>query len=308
MSGFAHRDRVTLLAPAKINLYLEVKANRPDGYHELVMVLQSISLSDRVEIHRWGVDAIKVHCDHPLVPCDQSNLAYRAAALLQERYPDYGGVEITIEKNIPVGAGLAGGSADGAAVLVGLNHLWQLGLTLIELQAIAAELGSDLPFCLGGGTALAVGRGEVLSSLPALDNVALVIAKPRDLSISTGWVYQTFRQRNLLASAPQVQLSSQMIAAIASPELDLLRVGRHLYNDLERVVLPAYAQVAELKAALVAEETYGVLMSGSGSTVFAIARDLSRAQQIATVLPQAVSFAVDTWAVTTCCHGIQVAQ
>ncbi|MDX1976183.1 MAG: 4-(cytidine 5'-diphospho)-2-C-methyl-D-erythritol kinase [Pseudanabaenaceae cyanobacterium bins.68] len=308
MTGYSHRDQVTLLAPAKINLYLEIKANRADGYHELVMVLQSINLSDRLEIHRWGVDAIKVHCNHPQVPCDQTNLAYRAAALLQERYPDHGGVEIRIEKNIPVGAGLAGGSADGAAVLVGLNHLWQLGLTLTELQEIAAELGSDLPFCLGGGTALAVGRGEVLSSLPGLENLALVIAKPKDLAISTGWVYQTFRQRNLLVNAPQVQLSSQMIAAIASPELDLTRIGRHLYNDLERVVLPEYAMVRALKAALQAEETYGVLMSGSGSTVFAIARDLGQAQQIAADLPQSLNFPVDAWAVTTCSHGIQMAQ
>lgn len=308
MSIYKNREQITLQAPAKINLYLEIKSDRADGYHELVMILQSINLSDRLEIRRLDIDTIRVDCQHPQVPCDQTNLAYRAAALLQQKYPDFGGVEIKIEKNIPVGAGLAGGSTDGAAVFVGLNHLWQLGLTLPELHELGAQLGSDLPFCIGGGTALAVGRGEVLSPLPSIENLALVIAKPRDLSISTPWAYQTFRSERLLAQKrhQDVQLSSQMIAAIASPtEIDPARIGRHLYNDLERVVLPAHSQIRQLKSTLQAEETLGVLMSGSGSTVFAIARNLDQAQQIAADLPSRLDFEVVTWAVTTCTHGIQ---
>jgi 4-diphosphocytidyl-2-C-methyl-D-erythritol kinase len=306
MSIAKSREQITLLAPGKINLYLEIKSDRPDGYHELVMILQSINLSDRLEIRRLGVDTIRVQCEHPQVPCDKTNLAYRAAALLQDKYPDFGGVEILIEKNIPVGAGLAGGSTDGAAVLVGLNHLWQLGLTLPELHELGAQLGSDLPFCIGGGTALAVGRGEVLSPLPSLENLALVIAKPRDLSISTIWAYQTFRNQRLLSKSQNQAQSSQIIAAIASPtEVDPARIGRHLYNDLERVVLPTHSQVAQLKSILQSEETLGVLMSGSGSTVFAIARNLNQARQIATDLPKRLEFDVDTWAVITCSHGIQ---
>lgn len=157
----------SLLAAAKINLYLEIVGDRPDGFHELIMVMQSLSLADRVTVRSIGIDDIRVRCDHPLVPTDDTNLAYRAAALLAQRFPGVmaklGGVEITLEKRIPVGAGLAGGSGNGAAVLVGLDMLWQLGLTQAELQELAAALGSDMPFCISGGTALATGRGNSLT-------------------------------------------------------------------------------------------------------------------------------------------------
>jgi 4-diphosphocytidyl-2-C-methyl-D-erythritol kinase len=302
------RNRISLLAPAKINPYLEIKSDRSDGYHELVMILQSINLCDRLEIQRSGTETTRVHCQHPQVPLDHTNLAFKAAALLQAQYPDFGGVEITIEKNIPIGAGLAGGSANAAAVLVGINQLWELGLTLPDLQNLAAQLGSDIPFCVGGGTALAVSRGEVLSSLPSLENLALVIAKPRDVAISTVWAYQTFRAQKLLASSlvKNTPRSSQMIAAIANPDdTTPTRIGRLLYNDLERVVLPAHPAIAQIKTTLQAEETLGVLMSGSGSTVFAIARDPDQAQQIASQIVAQFDFAVDTWAVTICRHGIQ---
>jgi 4-diphosphocytidyl-2-C-methyl-D-erythritol kinase len=159
----------SLLAAAKINLYLEIVGSRPDGFHELIMVMQSVSLADRITVRSIGTDEIRVQCTHPLVPTDDTNLAYRAANLMVQRFPGLmaklGGVEITLEKQIPVGAGLAGGSGNGASVLVGLDMLWQLGLTQAELQDLAAELGSDMPFCVSGGTALATGRGEHLDPL-----------------------------------------------------------------------------------------------------------------------------------------------
>ena len=162
----------SLLASAKINLYLEIIGDRPDGYHELAMVLQSIDLADRIDLRAIGTDTIRVRCDHPQVPPDKNNLAYRAADLLAQQFPDalakYGGVEITIHKQIPVAAGLAGGSANAAAVLVGMDLLWQLGLTQSELQELGGTLGSDVPFCIVGGTALATGRGDKLSPLPDL--------------------------------------------------------------------------------------------------------------------------------------------
>jgi 4-diphosphocytidyl-2-C-methyl-D-erythritol kinase len=127
----------TLIAPAKINLYLEILGDRPDGYHELAMILQSIELADRLELRANGTDKIRLHCSHPQVPLDQSNLAYKAAQLMQEKFPqtaaNYGGMDITIEKNTPVAAGLAGGSSNAAAVLVGINLMWELGLTQPEL-------------------------------------------------------------------------------------------------------------------------------------------------------------------------------
>ncbi len=294
---------LSLKAPAKINLYLEITGNRPDGYHDLVMVLQSIELSDRLDLRMTGTDKIQILCAHPEVPTDETNLAYKAAKLLQNLYPDLGGVEITITKNIPIGAGLAGGSSDAAAVLVGLDRLWNLGLTQGELVEFSAQLGSDVPFCISGGTVLAVGRGEVLSPLPALENLALVICKPRNLGISTPWAYQTFRSQGLLATSPNKGNSSQMLAAIASrDESSHRQIARLLYNDLERVVLPAHPQISNLKSSLEAQECLGVLMSGSGSTVFAIAQNLASAQRIAEGINHDD---VDVWVTTSCISGIQ---
>jgi 4-diphosphocytidyl-2-C-methyl-D-erythritol kinase len=297
---------LSLKAPAKINLYLEIKGNRPDGFHELVMVLQSIDLCDFVHLRTHETETVNVSCNHPQVPTDRTNLAFRAALLMQQNYPGLGGVDIVIEKQIPVGAGLAGGSTNAAAVLVGLDRLWDLGLTQPELCELGAELGSDVPFCITGGTALAVGRGEVLSPLPDLDRIALVICKPRQISISTVWAYQTFRSENLLATSPiKDQLySSQILAAIATSEDDNFgRIGRLLYNDLERVVLPAYPELATLKASL-QQDSCGALMSGSGSTVFAIAEDLDHAQRIADAI--AASYEdMDIWVTSTLIAGIQ---
>jgi len=301
-------SRLSLRANAKINLYLEITANRADGYHELVMVMQSVDLFDRIEIHSIGTDAIRVHCDHPQVPNDRTNLAYRAAELMQQKYPEFGGVEISIDKHIPIGAGMAGGSSNAAAVLVGLDRLWDLGLTQPELWELGAQLGSDVPFCISGGTALATGRGEVISPLPGLDGLVFAICKPRHLSVSTVWAYQTFRSNNLLATSPvrDRSQSSQMLAAIATshdPHNDSspIRIGRLLYNDLERVVLPAHPEIATLKASLQAEETLGVLMSGSGSAVFAIAADLAQAKRIADSI---ASENLDVWVATSQFNGI----
>ena len=189
----------TLIAPAKINLYLEIIGDRPDGYHELVMLLQSIDLADRLKMRPNGTQAIRLHCNHPQVPLDESNLAYRAAQLMKKQFPqafaNWGGVDITIEKHIPVAAGLAGGSTDAAAVLVGLDLIWELGLTQPELQTLAAQLGSDVPFCIAGGTAIATGRGEQLDAIDDLTNLWVVMAKYHSLSVSTAWAYQTYKQR-----------------------------------------------------------------------------------------------------------------
>jgi 4-diphosphocytidyl-2-C-methyl-D-erythritol kinase len=297
---------LSLRAPAKINLYLEIKGNRPDGYHELVMVLQSVGLCDFVHLHTHTNNSVQISCNNPQVPADHTNLAVRAALLLQQQFPEHGGVDIAIDKHIPMGAGLAGGSTNAAAVLVGLDRLWDLGLTLSELQELGAQLGSDVPFCISGGTALAVGRGEVLSPLPDLDRMALVICKPRQISISTVWAYQTFRAENLLStnSIKDQHYSSQMLAAIAAHEdANYAKIGRLLYNDLERVVLPAYPQIAELKA-LLQQDSLGALMSGSGSTVFAIAQDHAHAERLE-ALVAATYDDVDVWVTDTSVSGIE---
>ncbi|MEO1095191.1 MAG: 4-(cytidine 5'-diphospho)-2-C-methyl-D-erythritol kinase [Cyanobacteria bacterium J06638_28] len=285
----------SLSAAAKINLYLEIMGDRPDGYHELIMVMQSVSLADRITVRSLSTPEIRLVCDHPDVPKDDTNLASKAAALLTQRFPhaikEYGGVEITIEKRIPIGAGLAGGSTDAAATLVGLDMLWQLGLTQIELQVLGAELGSDIPFCITGGTALATGRGEKIDSLYGLDNLYAVLAKYRSLSVSTPWAYQTYRsqyadtyvdvdtdgavRRDRVRSGPMVNAIGQQTGSA---------IGQHLYNDLEKVVLPAHAQVPVLKDTLAACGGLGTLMSGSGPTVFTLSETQAEADAIAAQL------------------------
>jgi 4-diphosphocytidyl-2-C-methyl-D-erythritol kinase len=277
-----------LIAPAKINLLLEIIGSRPDGYHELVMVLQSIDLADEIELKPMGGDRITLDCDHPHVPKDSTNLAYRAAKLMQESFPRHGGVEIAIQKRIPIGAGLAGGSTDAAAVLVGLDLMWQLGLTHLELCSLAAKLGSDVPFCISGGTALALGRGEELSPLTDLDQLYAVLAKYRNLSVSTPWAYQSYRQQ-FGNTYPQTQAEQQehrrtgpsvpLLQAIAHQ--DGQAIGQALYNDLEKVVLTQHPKVAQLRQALAQKSALGGMMSGSGPTVFALTQTRSEADRIA---------------------------
>jgi len=281
----------SLTAAAKINLHLEIIGDRPDGFHELAMVLQSVDLCDRIDLRPLSTDHIRVHCNHPEVPVDQRNLAYKAAALMAAEFPDtfaqYGGVEINIQKQIPVGAGLAGGSTNAAAVLVGLDLMWQLGLTQSELQELGARLGSDVPFCIVGGTMLATGRGEELAPLPDLKQLHVVLAKYRSLSVSTAWAYQTFRQQfghAYVSNAQELETRRQrvhsgpMIAAIA--HRNSTEIGQRLYNDLERIVLPEYPQVLRLREQFQQQGVLGTMMSGSGPTVFALTESSDQAEQV----------------------------
>ena len=275
----------SLIAPAKINLYLEIIGDAGGGYHELAMVFQSIDLADRVDLRPSKQFGIR--CASPEVPLDNTNLAYRAAELMAREFPEafarHGGAEITIDKRIPVAAGLAGGSTDAAAVLVGLDLMWQLGLTQPELQQLAARLGADVPFCVMGGTALGTGRGEDLEPLPDLENVYAILAKYRSLQVSTAWAYQTYRQHfgsTYVSGAEGLQErrlrfhSGPMVGAIA--RRDSAEIGKLLHNDLEKVVLPAYPQVAQLRQALEEAGTLGAMMSGSGPTVFALVENQER--------------------------------
>lgn len=281
----------SLIAPAKINLYLEILGDRPDGFHELVMVMQSIDLADQIDLRANGVDTFRIHCEHPQVPKDASNLAYRAAELMQQQFPDafarFGGADITIHKHIPIGAGLAGGSTDAAAVLVGLDLLWELGLTQIEIQELSALIGSDIPFCVAGGTALATGRGEKLDVLPDLEHLYVVLAKYRSLSVSTPWAYKTYRQNfghaylqnpDDLEQRRQQVHSGPMIAAIS--HRDGAKIGQLLYNDLEKVVLPEYPKVAQVRELFQSMQPLGAMMSGSGPTVFALVQTPEAAREI----------------------------
>ncbi len=278
----------SLIAPAKINLYLEILGDRPDGFHELIMILQSIELADRIDIQPSDTQKIYLYCDHPQVPTDETNLAYRAAQLMCDVFPEmhanYGGVSIKITKNIPVAAGLAGGSGNAAAVLVGINLLWQLGLTQPELQDLAAKLGSDIPFCIAGGTAMATGRGEKLDEIKHLNDIWVILAKYENISVATPWAYQTYRQqysdtyiRDLTAIKSRTAKIHSRPLVEAINHQNRQQIGKLLHNDLEKVVLPSYPQVAELKSAFAAQDVLGTMMSGSGPTVFALCESQTQA-------------------------------
>jgi 4-diphosphocytidyl-2-C-methyl-D-erythritol kinase len=309
-----------LIAPAKINLTLGIVGNRSDGFHELVMVLQSIEFADLVTVEEIRGSDLRLTCDRPDVPLDETNLAWKAADLMRHKFPTaaakHGGIAIDLQKHIPMGAGLAGGSADCAAVLVGVNLLWDLGLTQAELQDLAALLGSDIPFCVGGGTALATGRGEVLDPLPDLDNLYVVLAKYRDLPVPTPWAYKTYRAQfghtypktpEELEARTREMHSSQMMTAIA--HRDPIAIGKHLYNDLERVVLPEYPKIQALRDRFAAIGGLGTLMSGSGSTVFSLAESLEQAEVIRHQMRSAFPDEdLDLWVTKFSPSGIRLAQ
>ncbi len=308
----------TLIAPAKINLYLEIIGDRSDGYHELAMILQSIELADEIDIQLSSPGAIRVHCNHPQVPTDKSNLAYRAAELMAAEFPEafvkYGGVDITIKKQIPVAAGLAGGSTNAAAVLVGIDLLWNLGLTQGELEELGASLGSDVPFCIGGGTVIATGRGEQLSPLPSLDGIYIVLAKYRSLEVSTPWAYKTYRtsfgssyvkDKDSLAARGAAVHSGDMVKAISHK--DVQEIAQKLYNDLEKVVLPAYPKVLELREIFANAGVLGTMMSGSGPSVFAICESKMQAEavksQVREIIPDED---LELFVTRLSNHGIQI--
>jgi 4-diphosphocytidyl-2-C-methyl-D-erythritol kinase len=267
-------NSLRLRAAGKINLFLEILGVRPDGYHDLYMVLQSIDLSDFVTLK--PAKTISIHCSHPLVPNDERNLAWKAATLIQKVSGISQGVEIWIDKRIPVASGLAGGSTDAAAVLVGLNQLWELGLTQVQLRTLAGQLGSDIPFCVAGGTALGLGRGDELTALALPNPLHLVLAKPVDLQISTAWAYRTYREKYLPQRLADRANAQEMLTALSVG--DAQQIAAALHNDLEAPIMPAHPEVAALCERLMANGAIGAMMSGSGSAVFGLAPSRAEAE------------------------------
>lgn len=266
-------------AHAKINLALDVLGKRPDGYHQVEMIMQSVSLADTVTLTEVPGE-IKLTASEARLPCNSDNLAYRAAALLRDTLHIDKGVVIHLEKRIPIAAGLAGGSSDAAAVLKGLNQLWQLGLSMDELMRLGAKLGSDIPFCVSGGTMRAYGRGELLEPLPAMPKAFVVLAKPF-VGVSTAWVYRNYRP----AQVKQRPDIPAMIASLGKGEYD--GIASRLCNVLESVTIPAYPAVAQIKK-LMSDYGAASLMSGSGPTVFGLVADRVQAEKIAVQLKQEV--------------------
>jgi 4-diphosphocytidyl-2-C-methyl-D-erythritol kinase len=262
---------VVLRTSAKVNLALEVLGKRGDGYHEIATVLQAVDLFDRLTVE--AADTLSLQTDDPELPTDDDNLVMCAARLLQKASGIQAGARIRLYKRIPVAAGLGGGSSDAAATLWGLSRLWGLRWPRARLQELATELGMDVPFFLGPGRAVARGRGEQLSALPGGGGYALVLVNPRT-PLSTREVYGRV-PAGWRASPTGTR---RVIEALRTRNVE--KVAAALTNNLERVVEPILPVIGRMKAALLAAGALGAIMSGSGPTVFGMARSLDHARQI----------------------------
>ena len=258
-------DKIQLKALAKINLGLDVLRRREDGYHEVKMIMQTIGLHDDLEIRKTKTPGIQVKTNLYYLPTNENNLVYKAAKLLMDEFQIQDGVSIQLKKRIPVAAGMAGGSSDGAAVLWGINQMYGLGLSMQALMERGVRLGADVPYCIQRGTALAEGIGEKLSVLPPMPKCTILIAKP-GISVSTKFVYENLHANDLKPEQhPDVD---SMIEAMRQKDLGLLcsRMG----NVLETVTIPAYPVINEIKRTMMDHGAIGSMMSGSGPTVFGI--------------------------------------
>ena len=258
-------DKIQLKALAKINLGLDVLRRREDGYHEVKMIMQTIGLHDDLEIRKTKTPGIQVKTNLYYLPTNENNLVYKAAKLLMDEFQIQEGVSIQLKKRIPVAAGMAGGSSDGAAVLWGINQMYGLGLSMQALMERGVRLGADVPYCIQRGTALAEGLGEKLSVLPPMPKCTILIAKP-GISVSTKFVYENLHANDLKPEQhPDVD---SMIEAMRQKDLGLLcsRMG----NVLETVTIPAYPVINEIKRTMMDNGAIGSMMSGSGPTVFGI--------------------------------------
>jgi 4-diphosphocytidyl-2-C-methyl-D-erythritol kinase len=264
--------KITIKAPAKINLSLDVLQKREDGYHEVEMIMTTVDLADRIELTLLEENRIIIDVSEGFVPSDNRNLAYQAAQLLKDQFHVQKGVRIAIQKNIPVSAGLAGGSSDAAATLRGLNKIWDLGLSLDELANLGAKIGSDVSFCVYGGTALATGRGERIKHIAAPPPCWIILAKP-PLGVSTAEVYRNLKLEDL--THPDIE---KMIEAIENRNYE--EICQELGNVLESVTFKLYPEVQRIKDQMIRFGADGVLMSGSGPTVFGLVKHESRMLRI----------------------------
>ena len=257
---------LTLSAPAKINYLLDVIAKRSDGYHDLRMIMQRVNLCDQITLTVTGTPDISVNCNSQGAPDGPKNIAWKAAKVLLDLSKSIHGVMIEITKNIPVAAGLGGGSSDAAAVLMGLNELLKIGFSDRKLMQIGCTLGADVPFFIFKKTALAEGIGEKLTILPELPKCWILLVNP-GIHVSTAWVYRSLQLTSTkeLNKLPDFYESIEQVASILS-------------NDLESVTASAFPVIAEIKSRLMSLGAVGSMMSGSGPTVFGIFKDFDSAE------------------------------
>lgn len=268
-------SEITVKCNAKINLSLDVLRKRDDGYHDVEMIMQEIPLYDDITVKlgsRMPSAVIKLTCNNSAVPLDFANIAYKAAELFMKSYGEFYEVDIHIEKRIPVGAGMAGGSTDAAGVFKAMNELFENPFTTVELMKMGKTLGADVPFCIMGGCALSEGIGDVLSPLSKLSGVCYLIAKP-EFSVSTPWVYKNFN----LSVVKKHPVTKEVIKAVE--ENDLERLAYYTGNVLETVTAKEFPVIEKYKEKMMEYGAVYSLMSGSGPTVFGIFDNFDFAQK-----------------------------
>lgn len=259
-------------APAKINLALDVLNKREDYYHNLHMVMTTIDLYDRISFEKLNNDTIILESNKPYLPNDEKNLVFKTASLIKKKYNVKYGLKIHINKNIPVSAGLGGGSSDAAATIRALNRLFKLNLSLNEMIDVGSEIGSDVPFCIYNKTAEVIGRGEIIKPLPKVPKCWIILVKPH-FGVSTKEVFDNISMEKI--SHPDVD---SMISAIKTQ--DYLKMCQVLGNSLESITFELFPKVKEIKQKLEILGVDATLMSGSGPTIFALVRKEQKAKKI----------------------------
>ncbi len=264
-------DSIWINAPAKINIGLDVLRRREDGYHEVKMIMQSVRLFDRLTLTKSDTPGIHLTSNLHFLPTDENNLVYRSAKMLREEFGIEEGLDIHLDKRIPVAAGMAGGSTDAASCMLAMNDLYGLGLSKSDLMKRGVKLGADIPYCVLKGTALSEGIGEKLSTIPQMPDCYILIAKP-SIYVSTRQIYTDLV---LDENSPHPDID-RMIQAIKNKNLrDLCD---HIGNILETVTIPAHPEIEKIKKCMMENDALGSLMSGSGPTVFGIYDDLDKAK------------------------------
>ena len=262
--------QIKLNARAKINITLDVLRKRDDGYHDLSMIMQTINLCDNITITATDNDNIEMTSNYSWLPCDNRNLVYKAAELMREKYSIKEGLKIHLTKNIPVAAGMAGGSSDCAATLIGLRNMFKIKADDNELMTLGKTLGADVPYCILRGTALAEGIGEKLTQLPPFPNTIVLIAKP-PINVSTSVVFGNFD----LSKVDKHPDNNRIIELIK--DKDLKGICENMCNVLESVTVKNYPVIADIKKSMIEYGAMGSLMSGSGPTVFGFFEDYNTA-------------------------------
>lgn len=263
---------ISLKALAKINMGLDVVRRREDGYHEVRMIMQTIQLYDRLDIKRTQEPGIQIQTNLSFLPVNENNLIYKAAKLLMDEFSITDGVSVKLDKRIPVAAGMAGGSTDAAAMLIGVNRLFSLGLTKRQLMERGVQIGADVPYCIMRGTALAEGIGEALSPLPPMVKCPVLVAKP-SISVSTKFVYQNLKLDDTTIHPDIDRLIDDIKAK------NLHDIAAHMGNVLETVTIPNYPVIDEIKKHMLSNGAVGAMMSGSGPTVFGLFDDEDTAKK-----------------------------